>query len=232
MHITHISAQNDTNTGVLKVTEIAIGDTKNIKTDYLVGNLENFPELMKPTKPSDQRISRCVVITDRPIKTGEEISMSVVPPNTFGNSHCVYVLQLDEHVSVVPSGKYLLQFWTLGSGKGAQPDLQPIVDSFACIPTKTSESSPDTVDDRNTEPNENIMPNILYCSFWSHVERKVREDIVIPSNMLLLCGVNAEVGADSFFEKARQLFEQICPGEEFLPAMPNSLDIVLVRSNL
>lgn len=228
-HATEITTVKDPNTGSLTITEIAIGETKNLTTKHLIANLDHLPELAKPINKNDERISRCVLIVDKPMKTREgtkDITMSIIPPHTFGHSHSVYVLQLDESASVVPSGKNLLQIWTHGSGNGAQHDLQPIVDSLAQVPANVpTTSSSESIDEKTAGSS---MPNILYCAFWSHVERKVRDDIDIPLNLTLVDEVNAEVGADSFFERAQQLFEKICPGEEFIPVVPNPDDIIWV----
>jgi len=208
------------------ITGINVGTTKDIKTKHVVSSIDHLPELANPIAPTDTCLSRCVLITDGPMKTKEgtrEIIFSVIPPNTYHNTFAVYILQLDESASVVPSGKYLLHIWTQGSANGVEVDLKPIVEALSRSPVASDhcDTTAAAVDGR---------PSIVYSAYWNHFERRLRIDIPMPKNLTIIDQVNFEVGADSFFEQAQLVFSQLCPGEEFIPNVPNPEDIIWVRT--
>jgi RAB protein geranylgeranyltransferase component A len=232
-HATEITTDKSGAGGLLNITKISVGETKNLTAKHVISNLDHLPELARPIQPSDKSLSRCVLITNKPMKTKEntkEIILSVIPPMTFNNPTSVYILQLDESASVVPSEKYLLQIWTQGTGLGAKYDLQPTIDAIASLPPRSTESpSSSNTDSENSAPSqqtESDKPEIMYCAIWSQIERHLRTDIEMPSNLTIVNEVNSEVGADCYFIQAQQIFERICPGEEFIPVVPNPEDII------
>jgi hypothetical protein len=210
------------------ITSIHVGATKNLTCKHLITNVDHIPELVEPLDASSassssedhvRSLSRCVLITDRPLKTKEgtrEILLNVLPPGSYNNTNAVYMFQLDESASVVPAEKYLIQIWTEGTpGRTAQEDIEPIVSAFTTNPS-----------DDPIEAFAAGIPNIFYVAYFSHVQRKIRKDVILPSNLTIVNDIDFDIGADSFFSSAQRIFEELCPGEEFIPIVPNPEDII------
>lgn len=202
--LTEVDASN----GSTRVTGFNIGNTKDIKTKHIVSNFEHLPELAQPYNVStSSSLSRCVIISDKPLKSKEDVKeniVTIIPPQTFEHPYAINIIQLDESASVVPAGRYLWQLWTRGSGAGAESDLKEAADALVAASGAL----------------------VSYNAYWSYVERKLREDIPIPSNVHLTDAISFEVGPDDYFSRAERIFQQICPDEEFIPLVPNPDDIM------
>lgn len=221
-HVTEVTTSR--NEGGVLITGVNIGTTTGIKTKHVISNLDHLPELADPaslTTPA-KTLSRCVLLTNRHLHTREganEILMLVIPPGTHENAHAIYVLQLDESASVAPAGKVLLQFWTEGTGNGPQADLQRAVESLVDPLGATAEAT-----------ESSGRPSVCYSAYFSQVERRVRSDVHLPTNLTLVNQVNFDLGTDAFFAEAEAIFHRIVPDEEFIPVVPNPEDIIWVRT--
>lgn len=203
-----LTTQKDAATGELEITGVSIGSTKGLATKHVISNLDHLPELSQAYDASSHKsMSRCVLITDKPMKSKDEPKeniVSVIPPQTFGNPTSILIMQLDESASVVPAGKFLWQVWTEGTEKGPESDLKTAVDYLISAASAT----------------------VSYSAYWSHIERKIRADIAIPTNLTIVSSVNCDIGVDSYFEQAERIFKSLCPDEEFIPMVPNPEDII------
>lgn len=207
-HPTELTTERDESSGALRISGLSIGNTKGLKAKHVISSMDHLPELAQPYEASSSKtMSRCVVISDQPLKgkeSAKENIVSVIPPQVFGNPSSIIIIQLDESASVVPAGKYLWQIWTEGTEKGPESDLKAAADHLISAASAT----------------------VFYSAYWSHVERTLRTDIATPSNLIVVDSVDCGIGADCYFEQAERIFQQLCPGEEFIPMVPNPEDII------
>ncbi|CAG8523679.1 8262_t:CDS:1 [Scutellospora calospora] len=73
-----------------------------------------------------------------------------------------------------------------------------------------------------SELNESKL-NPLFALFYRHKKRMVPSSISseIPENIIIACDPDSSLDFEEATIQARQLFEKMCPGEEFLPAGPD-----------
>lgn len=68
-------------------------------------------------------------------------------------------------------------------------------------------------------------PTILWAAYFNMLDGGVVRD-ALPSNVHVTSGPGAQLGFDEAMEKARRIFQKICPEEEFLPRAPDHEEIV------
>ena len=74
-------------------------------------------------------------------------------------------------------------------------------------------------------------PRLLYALYFNVVLNGFHGDVAtpidgLPRNVHLTSDPSASISFEGAVDEARQIFEQICPGEEFLPPPPDPNDII------
>lgn len=83
-----------------------------------------------------------------------------------------------------------------------------------------------TIDEVNED-----KPCLLYALYFNVTLNSFHGDIAtpidgLPRNIYLTSDPSAAVGFEGAVDEARSIFEQMCPGEEFLPTPPDPSDII------
>lgn len=83
-----------------------------------------------------------------------------------------------------------------------------------------------------TSETENQKPNILFSYFFSHVDsecmvKEMNKKESKPANLHLVSGAKVCLDFDYHVKEAKRIFDQICPGQEFMPSPPDPEDIIL-----
>ncbi|XP_016068781.1 PREDICTED: rab proteins geranylgeranyltransferase component A 1 [Miniopterus natalensis] len=166
-----------------------------------------------------RQISRAVLITDRSVlqaDSDQQISILTVPAEEPGTS-AVRVIELCSSTMTCMKGTYLVHL-TCTSSKTAREDLEPVVQKLFTPYTETEIE------------NEVEMPRLLWALYFnmrdsSDISRNSYNDL--PSNVYVCSGPDCGLGNDNAVKQAENLFQQICPNEDFCPPPPNPEDIVL-----
>lgn len=171
---------------------------------FLISNPENASRYVEN---SQDFIHRCVIVTDKSF--GQEdndcsVIHGVIPPDTFNNKHSIYLLQFDHLSCVTPKNKYLIHLWTKGVNSESVNPLEDVVSKLF--------------------ENEERKSALLVKYFFDKVIQVPKKDI--PSNIYMTQDVDSDLSLDRLMEEAKSLFEKICPGEEFIPEVPNPEDII------
>ena len=80
------------------------------------------------------------------------------------------------------------------------------------------------------EVNED-KPRLLYALYFNITLNSFHGDVAtpidgLPRNVYLTSDPSTAISFEGVVGEARSIFEQICPGEEFLPAPPDPSDII------
>mmetsp|Transcript_36963 Transcript_36963/g.96835 ORF Transcript_36963/g.96835 Transcript_36963/m.96835 type:complete len:674 (-) Transcript_36963:2727-4748(-) len=190
---------------------------KPVKAPWVVTTGACVPESLSQG-PRGHGVTRAVLITDGSVvpECGDNkpIVTLCIPPDTEGNPKTVNAFVFESSSAACPSGKWVTQLVSQGSGNSARADLEPLVHALTTRPDEAP------ADDKP-------KPNLLYAAYFSvdadgtaggevggldglAVSRQPRPDAL---NFIAAVG------------EAKRLFQQICPGEEFLPTAPNPEDI-------
>lgn len=69
-------------------------------------------------------------------------------------------------------------------------------------------------------------PSVVWSVFFNQSSRKHRDDL--PENFFIPDELDSSISVDNILLEAESIFESICPGEEFIPLVPNPEDIIYV----
>jgi len=78
---------------------------------------------------------------------------------------------------------------------------------------------------KDMESENKERPRVLYCSYFNLPMRVVNKT-ALPSRIVVTSDPDNQVDCDSCVQEAQRIFASICPGEEFLPQVPNPEDIL------
>ncbi|KAK3606341.1 hypothetical protein CHS0354_041976 [Potamilus streckersoni] len=168
-------------------------------------------EFISPTYP--RSISRAILLTDKPLlpTDTQELSMLCLPC-IDDPYRPVHVLELPPGSMAAPQGIYVFHLTRLaGDHVSVNDDL-----SFA-VKTLFQEADDDD------------KPKVLWSMYFrqnntSQIERSAS----VPENVFLMPGPGPEIDADTPVHLAKDLFQKLYPGEEFLPKAPNPEDIIYI----
>ncbi|CAH1777558.1 unnamed protein product [Owenia fusiformis] len=181
-----------------------------LNCDWLVMEQSYTPQSFLPDSYSLSQISRGILITDSSIlpSAGDQISLLHLPPSEQ-HPHPITVLELSPTSMACPEGLHVVHM-TSRSSKSASEDLAYAVDLIFTGNQASRE-----------------RPNILWSLFFNQIERgdNASSDVT-PENLLLVSGPNSDMDYEQSVLQARELFEKVCPGEEFCPKAPNPEDII------
>ncbi|XP_078682992.1 rab proteins geranylgeranyltransferase component A 2-like [Branchiostoma floridae x Branchiostoma belcheri] len=171
----------------------------------------------KPESPAGS-VSRGIFFTDRSMKASEneQITLLSVPP-AEGSNFPVRAVELGNGASACPKGMFVVHLTSQGTGS-AQADLQPAAEQlFQPL-------------DKEDADIESEKPKVLWCVYFNQLDTTDCDPSTLytglPENIVVTSGPGVDLGYEHAVQQARRLFEQMCPGEEFLPAAPNPEDII------
>lgn len=198
----------------------------------LIINSSYVPMRFFDSEKKVKKISRSILIIDRSFfaktETDENISLLFLPKTSdkVPNIHCI---EASSATQCCPKGYYVIYlFCDQFNTDNPELDFKEFIDLFfeskQQIPEKESEL-----------PNPEIIiptrPNILFEYFYSHVDSEslietALKSANIPANLFITTGSKAKLDFDDHVSQAKDIFEKICPGAEFLPKPPEQEDII------
>ncbi|GES89562.1 rab proteins geranylgeranyltransferase component A 1 [Rhizophagus clarus] len=166
----------------------------------------NFTGLIDENEECEQ-ISRAIVIIDRYIHEESDATLTIFPPDSVGNEYPISVFQFSEGTRTCPKDKYVLYMSTKASGKSAKEDLHKALEKLVDVSNDdASLSSP------------------LFALFYRHKFRNTTLSSLLPNNIIVTNDPDSSLDFETATIQAKQLFEKMCPNEEFLPVVPDPDD--------
>ncbi|GBM59670.1 Rab proteins geranylgeranyltransferase component A 1 [Araneus ventricosus] len=192
-----------------------------IGCEWLVMESSYAPgELIPPSLP--QRISRAILITDASLHSSEnkENTLLRLPPQP-GVENPITVLELGSKNYVCPEDLYLVYMICRSSNATAEEDLKSAVELLF------SNGSADASEDK---PNQ--KPNVLWSVYFNQRDTStISLNENLPSGVFLTSSPDLDLDYEHAVKEARDIFEAMCPGEEFLPRAPDPEDILIEMHN-
>lgn len=203
-----ITVNKDTNqcTGTISNNQL-------LKCKWLITGYSYVPEIFR--KECLQFVSRAVFITSGSVKASDEEFITVLSmPPSCKEAEPVRVIELGPSTMACPKGLYIVHFVSK-SLSSAEKDLKLTANKLFHF---LSEDEGDAPSDK---------PTVLWSMYFNQAISDSSCVVDLPSNIhvLSLPGVNIGFGEALF--QAKEVFEKICPGEEFLQRVPNPEDIIL-----
>ncbi|KFM68724.1 Rab proteins geranylgeranyltransferase component A 2, partial [Stegodyphus mimosarum] len=91
-----------------------------------------------------------------------------------------------------------------------------------------SEASGSEVSNEST----NHKPNILWCLYYNQKDTSTIDlNCCVPESIFLTSSPDVELDYEHSVKEAHEIFNKICPGEEFLPRAPDPEDILIEQHN-
>nr|XP_054752418.1 rab proteins geranylgeranyltransferase component A 1-like [Lytechinus pictus] len=172
-------------------------------------------------------LSRGILITDKSIKesTTQQITFLTVPP-CDEKDQPVHVIEVGYAACAAPPNLYIVHLTAKANNNdvSAKDDLHHTVQTFFQFASKESGPSVDKA-----------KPKILWSVFFTQEDVTGVEDEVLratmPGNVYVTAGAGGSIGFDHAVSQAKEIFDKLCPGEEFLPAAPDPDDLVFEDPN-
>lgn len=84
----------------------------------------------------------------------------------------------------------------------------------------------------NTLEKESNRPNILFSYYFSHLNsenlvKEINNNLSKPKNLHVISGAKVGLDFDHCVKEAKKIFNNICPGQEFMPKPPDPEDIIM-----
>ncbi|XP_044176469.1 rab proteins geranylgeranyltransferase component A-like isoform X1 [Acropora millepora] len=190
-----------------------ISNNKFLKCKWLVTGHSYVPESFQ--KECLQFVSRAVFITCGSVKPSDEefITVLSMPPSCKG-AEPVRVIELGPSAMACPKGLYVVHLISK-SLSSAMEDLKPTAEKLFHI---RSGDEGDVASDK---------PTVLWSLYFNQAISDSSCVADLPSNMHVLDMPGVTIGFGEALQQAKEVFEKICPGEEFLQRVPNPEDIIL-----
>ncbi|XP_070554457.1 rab proteins geranylgeranyltransferase component A 2-like [Ptychodera flava] len=173
-------------------------------------------------------VSRGIFFTDRSLKPGTEdqVTLLTIPPVDGRNP--ITLIELNHCAYACPKGMYVVHMTCRGTETTtAKDDLQYAVNLLFHPSEEKCEGA-----EAATPTGEVEKPKVLWCTYFNQTDTSLCVDEAftgLPENVLVTSGPGSSIGFEHAVVQAKNLFEKICPGEEFLPAAPNPEDIIYVE---
>ncbi|XP_066286896.1 rab proteins geranylgeranyltransferase component A 2-like [Branchiostoma lanceolatum] len=201
-----------------KCKGIVCTEGQRISCRWMVMQGSYVPHMCRKPDPPVGSVSRGIFFTDRSMKASEneQITLLSIPP-AEGCNFPVRAVELGNGASACPKGMFIVHLTSQGTGS-AKADLQPAAEQLF---------QPLNTEDTDTESEK---PKVLWCVYFSQLDTTDCDPSSLytglPENIVVTSGPGVDLGYEYAVQQARSLFEQMCPGEEFLPAAPNPEDII------
>ncbi|XP_078601870.1 rab proteins geranylgeranyltransferase component A 2-like isoform X2 [Branchiostoma floridae x Branchiostoma japonicum] len=200
-----------------KCKGIVCTEGQRISCRWMVMQGSYVPHICRKPDPPVGSVSRGIFFTDRSLKASEneQITLLSIPP-AEGSNFPVRAVELGNGASACPKGMFVVHLTSQGTGS-AKADLQSAAEKLF----QPLDGDADTESDR---------PKVLWCVYFNQLDTTDCDPSSLytglPENIVVTSGPGVDLGYEQAVQQARSLFEQMCPGEEFLPAAPNPEDII------
>ncbi|XP_052075829.1 rab proteins geranylgeranyltransferase component A-like [Mytilus californianus] len=198
-----------------KCTGVISTDGKKLTAKYVIIEESSVPVSL--FNASNKRyISRVVLVTDRSILHDDSQQLSLLQiPNSDGR-YLTTVIELPPSSMSSPSPLNVVHITMETENGDTTPelDLQDIVKTLFQI-----------------EPSQDDgKPVIMWSMFF---KREFYCDVtvdrtVVPENVIVIPGPGPQLDLDIVVDQSRDIFENLMPGEDFLPRPPNPEDIIYI----
>jgi hypothetical protein len=236
-----------------------------LKGKYLVSGWEHLSALRPDAETGDvmEIFARAVCITTSPLVDEMGTILSVMPPNSLlpeaANDCCVRLQQYDRNAKVGPAGEFIVHLSCLATVVVDSPEavaarqleLQGFVKAAVRVlfnaemcsavvghDDKVSSAcaaavpNPPISDDDNCKP----KPELVWVLFFNKTVRAEKPS-KLPANVFVAEETHwGDIDFDGATVQAKRIFEQMFPGQPFLPALPDpdavqdDAALLLVRS--
>ncbi|CAG8446093.1 17130_t:CDS:10 [Cetraspora pellucida] len=175
-----------------------------ISSTFLVSSIDYLPPIFFKGNECWETTSRAIVIIDKFIhEESGDASLTIYPPETVKNKYPITVLQLSAGTQTCPEDRYVLYLSTKANGQNAKEDLINALDKLINF----------------TINKDKGIPNPLFALFYRQKKRTISSEV--PENIILAGDPDSSLDFEEATIQAKQFFEKMCPGEEFLPAGPD-----------
>lgn len=212
---------------------------KRLEAENLVLCMEYAPPEYLASAPKGG-LSRGIFITDRSILPSEkeELTLLQFPPQE-GHPEPVTIIELGSATSACPSGLYVMHM-TCKQQTNAKEDLMPVVkkllrtdfdDDGWSGKAETGDQGTQTSEETGGEQDvakEVAKPRVLWSLFFNSPETSscdLASDA--PANVFLCSGPDYDLDFEFAVKQAKQIFEKMYPGCEFLPRAPDPEEIIV-----
>eukprot|EP00105_Crassostrea_gigas_P000698 XP_011412599.2 PREDICTED: rab proteins geranylgeranyltransferase component A 2-like [Crassostrea gigas] len=168
---------------------------------------------------SNRLVNRGILVTDRSIMAADDphqLSLLRIPDNS-DEEHPTTLLELPAASMMCPTGLYVVHLTKEANNESQSPE-----ESLQSVVTKLFKDS-DT-----DSTSEDGSPQIVWSLYFQQKINVGGQSSSAPSNMILVPGPGPEIDIDHAVTIARKIFEEVMPGEDFLPRPPNPEDIIYV----
>lgn len=151
--------------------------------------------------------------------------MMKLPP-VEGHEDGATIIQLAHFSGTCPKEIYLLHVTAKSVSGDPKADLEPYVSQILSKEYLKPETPPEEED----EPLENTVSTILYELYFNIPSCITCEQSSLgslPKGVHLACGPLYELDYDESISRARTIFKDIYPDEEFLPRAPDPEEIII-----
>ncbi|XP_046394320.1 rab proteins geranylgeranyltransferase component A [Ischnura elegans] len=212
---------------------------KRLETENLVLGMEYAPPQYLASAPKGG-LSRGIFITDRSILPSEkeELTLLQFPPHE-GHPEPVTIIELGSATSACPPGLYVMHM-TCKQQQNAKEDLMPVVkkllrtdfeDDAWSGKAETGEQGTQTSEEEGGEADaskEVAKPRVLWSMFFNSPETSSFDLAAdAPANVFLCSGPDYDLDFEFAVKQAKDIFEKMYPGCEFLPRAPDPEEIVV-----
>lgn len=184
------------------------------------------PDFLPPV--ISQRISKGIFITDEslyPAEKKENILLKL--PSGAGSFSGVTLLEFSSKTYVCPQDLYIVYMICRSTGATAEDDLVPISDLLFCKPNTSGCAV--NIEEENPVPKK---PNILWCTFFNQMDTSTVDlNSNVPAGLFVTSSPDVDLDYELAVKEAREIFEKMYPGEEFLPRAPDPEDILIEKHN-
>eukprot|EP00656_Telonema_subtile_P008785 TRINITY_DN14107_c0_g1_i1.p1 TRINITY_DN14107_c0_g1~~TRINITY_DN14107_c0_g1_i1.p1 ORF type:complete len:481 (-),score=114.84 TRINITY_DN14107_c0_g1_i1:185-1627(-) len=143
-------------------------------------------------QPTGRKVARAICVQTKPWIGDGSVAVLTVPP-TQAHPHPIFMLQTNQASGACPNDYFVLSIVTTGVNEDAALDLQPTVSSL-------SDGDP------------------LWAVYYS---QQLLECGQMPEGLHACDAPNSTLLIEDSIAAAQAIFEQVYPGEEFLPQMPD-----------
>ena len=213
-----------------------------LKGKYLLSSWEHISAL-RPSPGEEtqtQVVARCICVTSASLVLGVGTMLAVVPPDALpsGNDCCIRLQQCDHNARVAPAGHYVVHLSCSamvdkqGAGEAATRErlqgflkeaARTLFSAGACTEVVDSAGDVHQGADTRPEPEQpHTKPTLIWCIFFSRTLSLGAGLEGLPRNVFVAGDEHwGDMDFDGATDQARRIFEQIFPGEAFVPPLPD-----------
>lgn len=189
-----------------KLIQSVLVDNQLIKCDYLVTGVTNVPNMFLPKDCPVTKISRAIFITSESIHKAPREGFIL----RLSSHNPVSVIGVSWVSGLAPKPLYIVYCWCESYKEKAKQDLLPIAKKLFNF-----ESSDDSQ-----------RPQLLWACFFNQNYINCGKKGRMTNNLFISSSPSLELDYDSAILEAKEIFNSMFPGEEFLPRAPDHDDII------